>query len=123
MTNRSRFWACAIWRRARQDRSSGRDEMNEVARVRPPMWRKVVNFPLVAMLIALAIAIFCFAAGKLLATYLLPPIPGFTESMRFDLVSLPLLILAYELVIRHLGEEPRDDYRDPKALPRLGLGL
>lgn len=97
--------------------------MNEVARVRPPMWRKVVNFPLVAMLIALAIAIFCFAAGKLLATYLLPPIPGFTESMRFDLVSLPLLILAYELVIRHLGEEPRDDYRDPKALPRLGLGL
>ena len=97
--------------------------MSDVEQVRPPLWRRIVNFPLVAMLIALAIAILCFTVGLLVARYLLPPIPGFTNEMRFDLVSIPLLVLAYRLLISHLGEHPKDDYRDPKALRHLGLGL
>jgi len=95
--------------------------MNQAAE--RPMWRKIIDFPLVAMLIALAIAILCFTVGLLIAQYLLPPIPGFTREMKFDLVSIPLLLIAYELVIRHLGQHPRDDYRDPKWLRHLGLGL
>jgi membrane protease YdiL (CAAX protease family) len=75
------------------------------------------------MLIALAIAILCFTVGMLVAKYLLPPIPGFTNEMRFDLMSIPLLILAYKLLISRLGEHPKDDYRDPKARRNLGLGL
>jgi len=97
--------------------------MSDVEEVRPPVWRRIVNFPLVAMLIALAIAILCFTVGMLVAKYLLPPIPGFTNEMRFDLMSIPLLILAYKLLISRLGEQPKDDYRDPKALRNLGLGL
>jgi hypothetical protein len=88
-----------------------------------PRWRRIVDFPLVAMAIALALAILCFTAGVLLGKYVVPPIPGFTPGMMFDLLSIPLLILAYELVIRHLGRQPRDDYRDPLAARRFGVGL
>ena len=88
-----------------------------------PLWRRIIDFRLIAMIIALAIAIVCFAVGKLCAKYFLPPTPGLSPGLRFDLVSVPLLILAYELVIRRLGERRRDDYRDPKAFRNLGLGL
>jgi hypothetical protein len=88
-----------------------------------PLWRKIVDFPLVTMLIALAIVIACFAAGLLIGQHFLPDIPGFSKQIKFDLVSIPLLIIAYELVIRRLGEHPRDDYRDPRALRHLAIGL
>jgi len=86
-----------------------------------PLWRKIVDFPLVAMLIALAVVIFCITV----ATYLVKSVPvaGLGMNMEFELVTIPLLIIAYELIIRRLGEHPRDDYRDPKALKNLGLGL
>jgi len=95
----------------------------EVAATPKPLWRRIVDYPLVAMLIALAIVILCFTIGLLIGQHLLPPIPGFTLEMKFDLCAIPLLILAYELVIRRLGEHPRDDYRDPQWLKHLGLGL
>jgi membrane protease YdiL (CAAX protease family) len=82
-----------------------------------------LNFPLVAMVVALAIATACFALGMLIAQFVLPPLPGFTREMRFDLVSIPILLIAYKFIISRLGEEPRDDYRDPRALRHLGLGL
>ena len=85
--------------------------------------RRIINFPLIAMVISLAIAILCFAVGVLVAKYLLPPIPGLGAGERFDLVSIPLLLAAYKLVIRHLGEHPKDDYLDPKAFKNLGIGL
>ena len=88
-----------------------------------PLWRRVVNFPLVTMLVALAIVIVCLAIALLAGKFLVPAIPGFSMNMKFDLLAIPLLIVAYELVIRKLGRYPRDDYRDPKALRRLGIGL
>ena len=88
-----------------------------------PLWRKIVDFPLVAMLIALAAVIACIALATFLMRSVVPAVPGLTRSLEFDLVTIPLLIIAYELLIRRLGEHPRDDYRDPKALRNLGLGL
>lgn len=88
-----------------------------------PLWRKIVDYPLVAMLIAVAILFICFTAGLLIAQYLLPPIAGFSREMKFDLVSIPFLLAAYELIIRRLGEHPRDDYRDRYWFRNLGLGL
>ena len=87
------------------------------------LWRKIVDFPLVAMVIALVIVILCFTIGMLIAQYLLPPIPGFSLPMKFDLVSIPILLLAYEFIIRHLGDPKRDDFRDREWLRRLGIGL
>jgi len=88
-----------------------------------PLWRRIVDFPLMTMLIALMIAILCFTIGMLLSQFVLPPTPGLSREIRLDLISIPLLLLGYELLIRHLGEHPRDDYRDPRALRHLGVGL
>ena len=95
----------------------------ETAERAKPLWRRIVDFPLVAMLIAVGIVILCFAAALLIGRYLVPPVPGLTKELTFDLIAIPILILAYKLVIRRLGERPRDDYRDPAALRNLGLGL
>ncbi len=97
--------------------------MSDVDLIQPPLWRRFMNFPLTAMAIALIVVIFCFALGALAATTLLPPLFGLSDEIRFDLVSIPLLIIAYEVLIRRLGEQPRDDFRDPKAFRHLGLGL
>lgn len=98
--------------------------MTEVAEApQRPLWRRILDFPLVVMITALAIVILCFTVGLLLGKYLVPPIPGFTPNMMFDLLSIPFLILAYELVIRRLGRRPRDDYRDRYAPRRFGVGL
>lgn len=96
----------------------------EIEPVRPKsLLRRIVDYPLVAMLIAICIVFICFIAGFLIGQYLLPPIAGFSTEIKFDLASIPLLVLAYELIIRRLGERPRDDYRDPRWLSNLGLGL
>lgn len=97
--------------------------MGEVIARERPLWRRIVDFPLVAMLIAIAIVIACLTVAMVIGKFLLPPVPGFSLEMKFDLISIPLLILAYELTIRRLGRQPRDDYRDPAWLRRLGLGL
>ena len=87
------------------------------------LWRRIVDFPLVAMVIALVIVILCFTIGMLIAQFLIPPIPGFTLPMKFDLVSIPILLLAYYFIIRHLGDPKRDDFRDADWLRRLGIGI
>jgi membrane protease YdiL (CAAX protease family) len=99
------------------------NEVAAQAEVRKPLWRRIVDYPLVAMVLAIVIVILCFTAGILIAQFLVPPIPGFTIPMKFDLVSIPILLLAYYFVIRHMGEHPRDDYRDPQWARNLGLGL
>ena len=88
-----------------------------------PLWRRIVDFPLVTMVIAFALVIACFTVAVLAGKFAVPPIPGFSKEMKFDLIAIPLLIIVYELVIRRLGEYPRDDYRDPKAMRHLGMGL
>lgn len=99
--------------------------MDQTVRIsgKEPRWRRIVDFPLVTMLIALAIVIACFTLGLLIGQYLVPDIPGIANQLKFDLASIPLVIIAYELVIRRLGEHPHDDYRDPNAFQHLGIGL
>lgn len=99
--------------------------MDEVA-ARPAkkaLWRRVVDFPLVAMLIAVVLVIIGFTVAFLIGKFLVPKIPGFTMEMKFDLLAIPILLIIYKLVIRHLGENPRDDYKDPLAVRRLLIGL
>jgi len=88
-----------------------------------PQWRRIADFPLTTMLIALVIAIACFTVGALIAQFLLPPTPALPRQTRFDLVSIPILLLGYFFLIRRLGEHPKDDYRDPLALRHLGMGV
>lgn len=88
-----------------------------------PLWRRIVDYPLVTMVLAILITIACFAAGMLIAQYLVPPIRGFTLPMKFDLVSIPIVLVAYCFVISRMGEAPRNDFRDSRWLRNLALGL
>jgi membrane protease YdiL (CAAX protease family) len=92
-------------------------------KVAKPLWRRIVDYPLVAMVLAVLLVILCFTAGMLIAQFLVPPIPGFTIPMKFDLVSIPILLLAYWFVIGRMGEHPHNDYRDRQWLRRLVIGL
>jgi len=93
-----------------------------VATGQKPLWRRIVDYPLVAMVIAVGLVILTAALSAFLADRM-PPVAGFTANMRFGVVCAVLLIILYKLVIRHLGEHPRDDYRDPRAVQRLLIGI
>ena len=88
-----------------------------------PLWRQIVDFPLVAMLIGIAVFVLGVVLAGVLTQFLIPRIPGLTFNMRLDLVALPILILLYVFVIARLGEHPRNDFRDSQALRRLLWGL
>ena len=88
-----------------------------------PLWRRIADFPLVVMVIAA-----CFWFGAILVAALIARsvlFPGLTPEMTFNLLGALLLIIFYKLVIRRLGERPRDDLRFVGAVRPLfaGLGL
>jgi hypothetical protein len=98
--------------------------MDEVQAVQEKsLWRRIVDYPLVTMVIAVLLYVLTVVVAGLLDKLLMPRIPGFTFEMKFDLLAIPLLILLYMFVIRRMGEHPRDDYRDPKAVRHLLIGL
>jgi len=88
-----------------------------------PLWRRIVDFPLVAMTIGVLLFVLCITVAGIIAKFALPAIPGLTFETKFDLVAVPLLIILYIYVIARLGEKPRNDFKDPKALQRLLIGL
>ena len=87
------------------------------------VWQRIVDFPLVAMVIAVALFMLATTIAAAIDILAIPPIRGFTFEMKFDLIAIVLLVIIYELVIRRLGEHPRDDYRDRHWLRHLLLGL
>jgi membrane protease YdiL (CAAX protease family) len=87
------------------------------------LWRRIVDFPLMAMLISVILIILGMTVAMLLAKYVVPPIPGFTTEMKFDLIALPIVLLLYKLVITKLGRHPRDDLQGTGSLRPLGIGL
>src|SRR5215210_1928891 len=85
--------------------------------------RKIVDFPLVAMLIGVVLVFAGLFAALLVTQLLLPPIPGFTTDMKFKLLGAVILIPVYKIAIRHLGRHPRDDLRLPGALRPFAVGI
>ena len=84
--------------------------------------RRLVDFPLVAMVVAILL----YAAAAALAVAinsLLPPIQQGVKQAVEVLITLVLGYATYKIAIRHLGERPRDDLPARKALPGLALGL
>src|SRR5947199_8770173 len=88
-----------------------------------PRWRRIADFPLVAMLIALLVAAAGITLGVLINQYAIPPIRGVLRSITFDVVTAIILVALYKLVIRHLGERKRDDLRLSGSARPLALGV
>jgi membrane protease YdiL (CAAX protease family) len=96
--------------------------MNVVDETRPAPWRRIVDFPLVAMVIAVALFILANAASILLGTLLPPMAPNATAAVK-GAIDIALALVVYKLVIVRLGERPRDDL-PVRAAPRgLAIGL
>lgn len=87
-----------------------------------PLWRRIVDFPLVAMLIAIALFAAAVAAAGILGKHI-PPIGRSGMIAAHALLNIGLALAVYKLAIVHLGERPRDDLPLKGALRDLSLGL
>jgi hypothetical protein len=87
-----------------------------------PSSRRIVDFPLVAMLIAVLLYA-CAASLSVLTERLLPPMSADQKIPIDVLINVGLLLATYKLAIRHLGEYPRDDLSAHHAVRNLALGV
>ncbi|MEO5810320.1 MAG: CPBP family intramembrane glutamic endopeptidase [Sphingomicrobium sp.] len=87
-----------------------------------PLWKKIVDFPLVAMIIAVALFIAALALA-LVVSKLLPPMDKTLTTVIKAAIALGLVLFTYKFAIRRLGEVPRDDLPVPGAAKGLGVGL
>jgi membrane protease YdiL (CAAX protease family) len=99
-----------------------------MAEVRPfttderPLIRRIVDFPLVAMIIAIALFIAASAAATLLGK-LLPTMAANAAAAVKGAIAIALMLAVYKLVIVRLGERPRDDLPIAAAPRGLALGV
>ena len=98
------------------------DEAVQVGPAAKPLWRRIVEFPLVTMLAAVVLFVLANAAA-ILAIKLLPPMDQTASTLVRSAIAIGIVLLVYKLAIRHLGEQPRDDLRLSDAPKGLGLGL
>ena len=90
----------------------------------PPLWRRIVNFPLVAMILAIAVFMLAMALANLFNQFVVPPIHD--SSVRGAVkaaVAIAFGLAAYKLIIVRLGEHPRDDLPASPAIEPAALGL
>jgi CAAX protease family protein len=87
-----------------------------------PLWRRIVDFPLVAMLIAILLYGFALTLGVLIFK-IFPAMPGGRSAAVQAVIFVSLGWFTYKIAIRHLGERPRDDLRGEGSLRNSGLGL
>jgi membrane protease YdiL (CAAX protease family) len=97
---------------------AGTAEREPVAR-----WRRILRFPLVALVIAVGLFVGANAIGLVLDKLLLPPMAKDATAITKGFVALLLTLLTYKLLIVRLGDEPRDDLRASGAIRQLAIGL
>ena len=93
-----------------------------VATAGHPLWRRIIDFPLVALVVACALFILAYAAGIMVAR-VLPPMDSTTRLATTSAIDIALVLAVYKLLIVHLGERPRDDLPLDRAPRQLGIGL
>jgi len=86
-----------------------------------PQWRRIIDFPLVAMLIAVALIVAAVALGFNFGKLVPNGLPA--RGVVLAAINLALVLLAYKLVIVRLGEQPRDDLPAHNSVRDLGVGL
>jgi CAAX protease family protein len=88
-----------------------------------PLWRRIVNFPLVAMVIAFVTLILVAGLCHIALRKALPGLKGNDFVIVQDLVAALMMVVVYKLFIRHLGWTKRDDLRAAGAARQTLIGL
>jgi uncharacterized protein len=99
------------------------EQAQAVATQKQPLWQRVLNFPLLVLLIAVALFIAAERATFLIGVHLLPPRSTLSGLAAVAVVEIILLVTVYKLGIARIGECPRDELRLANAGKELGLGV
>ena len=75
---------------------------------REPLWVRILEFPLVAMLVATGLFVVASFVAYWILSYEPPASPDMRALAEMSL-NIGLLWVVYKLVIRHLGDKPHDD--------------
>ncbi len=88
-----------------------------------PLWRRIVDFPLVTMVIA--VVIYLLAASLAVALGKLVPLSlGKTAvAAAHAAITIAIVLAAYKLIIVRLGERPKDDLPGAPALRDTAIGV
>jgi membrane protease YdiL (CAAX protease family) len=97
------------------------DQAVEPQEAAKPRWRRIVDFPLTALFISLVVFA-CIVAVGVLFQKNHPPMSRLEFTGLFTALNVALCFAGYKLILRHLGEQPRDDLRFRGAAKDLGLG-
>jgi len=88
-----------------------------------PLWKRILQFPLVAMTLALFLMIVVQSLGAMVSYLAGTPrtVLGQPTDEVFALAATVLMVLAYKLVVARMGEQRRDDLPfDRRARDALG---
>ena len=100
--------------------------MEQVEALAPakPLWRRIVDYPLVTMLLAAALYILVAGIGTAIGSFLPPIHSSLVRMLVKNGIVFAMVLATYKFVIVRMGEHPRDDLRvDGPAVRNLGLGL
>lgn len=89
---------------------------------KPPLWKRIWNFPLVAMLVAIAVTVAVLAAMGFVNQMLQPLLERDVRGALGVIVTIALLIGAQKLVMRRLGDRKHDDLPLASAARGLAIG-
>lgn len=89
-----------------------------------PLWIRILEFPLVALVVATVLFIVASSIAYTILAYS-PPLTTEEKALAEAALNIALLFLVYKLVIRHLGDKPHDDLPVENAalLTAQGLGI
>ena len=88
-----------------------------------PLWRRIVDYPLVTMLIAIAVYIMASAASLFVGKFVPATLGKLPVLAAHAAISIIILTVLYKTVIARLGEHPKDDLPAAPALKQTAVGL
>jgi len=88
-----------------------------------PLWRRIADHPLVAMVLALAALLSGAGLAGGLTEIAFRGAPPNTLNVATSIASVIAMIIVYKSFIRHLGEHPRDDLSRAGAIEETAAGI
>lgn len=96
--------------------------MTEPSAERDPLWIRILEFPLVALVVATGLYIIASVTAYRVLAYV-PAVSSDVKTVLEMLLNVAFLWLVYKLVIRHLGDKPHDDLPLPGSVRLTGEGV